>query len=100
MKIPRTHCGKGHEFTEKNTQIWMGKRYCRTCNAARELKRRRTKADGPVRCLNTKCRHSKGWHRQGIGACLECACLGYVGAPNPTILGEAGSVVSGSSVSE
>ena len=29
----RTHCRRGHEFTDKNTYAWRGKRICRTCIA-------------------------------------------------------------------
>jgi len=28
---PRTHCKRGHEFTEQNTRIYDGKKHCRTC---------------------------------------------------------------------
>lgn len=38
MKIPRTHCGKGHEFTERNTYEHKGKRHCRRCRAAESRK--------------------------------------------------------------
>lgn len=24
-----------------------------------------------------RCRHPKGWHRHGVGSCLECGCLDY-----------------------
>lgn len=27
----RTHCRRGHEFTDKNTYAWRGKRLCRKC---------------------------------------------------------------------
>lgn len=27
----KTQCVNGHEFSEKNTYIWSGKRICRTC---------------------------------------------------------------------
>jgi len=28
----KTHCSKGHEFSEANTLFYRGKRYCRECN--------------------------------------------------------------------
>lgn len=27
----KTHCPKGHEYTEANTKMLKGRRYCRTC---------------------------------------------------------------------
>ena len=24
------------------------------------------------------CSHPKGWHRQGVGSCLECGCLEFL----------------------
>lgn len=41
--LNRTHCPKGHEYTEENTYRYpsTGHRYCKTCNreeAARKLK--------------------------------------------------------------
>lgn len=27
----KTHCPKGHEYTEANTYRWHGRRYCRAC---------------------------------------------------------------------
>ena len=30
----RTHCGNGHEWTEKNTYWHRGNRHCRACNRA------------------------------------------------------------------
>ena len=38
--VPVTHCAKGHEFTAENTCIYAGKRYCRTCQAAKGAARR------------------------------------------------------------
>ncbi len=75
MNHPRPTCGRGHEFTEKNTYEWKGRRYCRRCTAERATIYRRAKSDGPGRC--GECKHSKGWHRQGIGACLECQCSAF-----------------------
>lgn len=34
-----THCPHGHEYTEANTQIRDGRRYCRTCLTARSSRR-------------------------------------------------------------
>lgn len=31
----RTHCCRGHEFTEVNTRTYRGERYCRTCGRER-----------------------------------------------------------------
>lgn len=27
-----THCPQGHEYSQENTRIYRGRRYCRTCN--------------------------------------------------------------------
>lgn len=32
----KTHCSRGHEFTEESTYWFRGNRYCRTCRAANE----------------------------------------------------------------
>lgn len=41
-KQAKTHCAKGHEFTEKNTKITkQGWRACRRCHADRENERRK-----------------------------------------------------------
>lgn len=39
---PRTHCQRGHEFTEENTGIQTpsGKRFCRACDSERRAKGR------------------------------------------------------------
>jgi hypothetical protein len=31
----QTHCKRGHKFTERNTRISGGRRYCRACARAR-----------------------------------------------------------------
>ena len=36
----RTKCINGHEFTEENTWMYQGKRYCRTCRRTRNKARR------------------------------------------------------------
>lgn len=36
----KTHCPAGHEYSEDNTFIRSGKRVCRTCEIARDRKRR------------------------------------------------------------
>jgi len=39
---PKTHCGKGHEFTEDNTALdCRGHRQCKTCNADNAVRRYR-----------------------------------------------------------
>lgn len=38
----KTHCLRGHPFTDENTYVWHGRRDCRACN--RELKRSRKAA--------------------------------------------------------
>jgi hypothetical protein len=35
----KTHCKWNHEFTEANTRIYRGQRYCRTCQARRNAAR-------------------------------------------------------------
>ena len=35
VNIKKTHCLRGHEFTEANTYRWKGTRICRTCSDAR-----------------------------------------------------------------
>ena len=75
MLTPRSHCGYGHEFTEKNTYEWKGKRYCRRCQSERDRIKRDAKNG---HCTGERCRHPKDWHRQGIGACLECGCLEFL----------------------
>ncbi len=31
----KTHCPKGHEYTEKNTRTYTGRRWCRACDNER-----------------------------------------------------------------
>jgi len=31
----KTHCPKGHEYSEANTRLYAGRRYCRECNRLR-----------------------------------------------------------------
>lgn len=35
---------------------------------------------GASPCGDSRCGHPQGWHRHGAGACLECACTGFVSA--------------------
>lgn len=35
----KTHCKRGHEFTEENTRHWRGGRYCRACQRLRQKER-------------------------------------------------------------
>ena len=45
--VLRTHCAKGHEFTETNTVTSAGYRQCRTCiNAIKRAWRARLRAEG------------------------------------------------------
>lgn len=38
----KTHCPQGHKYTYHNTYVTRkGKRMCRTCNAIRDLKRKK-----------------------------------------------------------
>lgn len=36
----KTHCPQGHEYNAENTQLYNGKRTCRTCHAERDKARR------------------------------------------------------------
>ena len=36
----KTHCKQGHEFSQENTYMWRGARYCRTCRRERNENRR------------------------------------------------------------
>lgn len=33
MWAERTHCPHGHEYTEANTRVYDGRRFCRACNS-------------------------------------------------------------------
>jgi WhiB family redox-sensing transcriptional regulator len=46
VNAAKTRCKWGHEFTEENTAIYGGKRYCRTCSKRRikETRSRQRKA--------------------------------------------------------
>ena len=44
QNVGKTHCKRGHEFTEENTYVrFDGSRECRTCSREREEERRRMK---------------------------------------------------------
>lgn len=32
----KTHCPRGHEYTESNTRTYDGRRFCRTCDRERQ----------------------------------------------------------------
>jgi hypothetical protein len=38
----KTHCPAGHEYSEDNTFVRSGRRVCKTCERARDAKRRRS----------------------------------------------------------
>lgn len=40
LNARKTHCSRGHEFTDENTRVSGGKRACRTCDAMRARRRR------------------------------------------------------------
>jgi hypothetical protein len=51
MRIPKTHCANGHEFTPENTYIYLtdnGKEYrkCRTCSLRNGKMRQLRQANG------------------------------------------------------
>lgn len=48
MNRNKTHCPKGHEYTEKNTSLVNGSRNCRTCGNARARARRAAKSIAAV----------------------------------------------------
>jgi len=35
MKLHRTHCPQGHEYTPANTYLWHGSKVCRACRRER-----------------------------------------------------------------
>lgn len=37
----RTHCPRDHAYTEENTRIYQGRRFCRTCKRQRDAQDRR-----------------------------------------------------------
>ncbi len=39
-KVPRTHCARGHEYSE-TAYLYRGKRYCRACSSAGKRRRRK-----------------------------------------------------------
>jgi hypothetical protein len=44
LNARKTHCPRGHEYTEKNTRVYQGHRMCRTCRRDDERERRRRAA--------------------------------------------------------
>lgn len=40
----QTHCKRGHEFSEANTRVYRGRRYCRCCITARMRRVRAARA--------------------------------------------------------
>jgi hypothetical protein len=46
-RVQKTHCIRGHEFTEENTWLWRGWRYCRECGKIRSKKRAAITASHP-----------------------------------------------------
>ena len=45
----KTHCPRGHEYTEANTKVYQGRRYCRLCHTihSRNYARRKTGVKKP-----------------------------------------------------
>ena len=39
----KTHCPQGHEYTDENTALYRGSRYCRACHRNRNAERRRNR---------------------------------------------------------
>ena len=35
-QVQRTHCPQGHEYTQENTRLYRGCRYCKECNLIRK----------------------------------------------------------------
>lgn len=40
MQSARTHCPRGHEYTDENTNRWRGMRRCRACDREKHRERR------------------------------------------------------------
>jgi hypothetical protein len=57
----RTHCRRGHEFTDKNTYAWRGKRLCRQCGYMHQ------------KAYNQRKAYLVGIEHQGIGSSLSGA---------------------------
>lgn len=42
----KTHCPRGHEYTEENTRTYQGRRWCKMCDRIRPPRKRKPKPGG------------------------------------------------------
>ncbi len=56
----KTHCPKSHAYTEANTQIWNGGRWCRQCVSARDATRHQTRDRDKQRKYNREYARRQG----------------------------------------
>lgn len=41
----KTHCPKGHSYSQENSYLYRGSRHCKKCKIINQMRRRRVKAD-------------------------------------------------------
>jgi hypothetical protein len=44
-QLARTHCPSNHEYTEANTYVYRGGRYCQTCKAAEQVRNQQARRE-------------------------------------------------------
>jgi hypothetical protein len=48
VRSGRTHCRKGHEYTERNTLWYRGTRHCKKCTRTRLEARKKRRQDAKL----------------------------------------------------